>query len=170
MHDPERHEQLTGSSVAEMLDTEFNGELWAAMVPLALPLQEMAFVAAVMPETVELTAGHPATGFGLMLIETKHGPVLRFNLTFVDNPASPLELRLPVNPVGAREWIEMLAGQQTFQILFFDARDGSALGRRVLKLEDEQRDVIRQTLGRTALEASDPERWRAAVRDAADYL
>lgn len=61
--DPDRYELVSGQAGTRAIGAEFNGDLWAALFPLELPLREVAFVAAVDKEMIEATAGRPATGF-----------------------------------------------------------------------------------------------------------
>lgn len=79
-------------------------------------------------------------------------------------------MRVAVNPDEAREWMEELAGQDTFQILFFDAYTGAGLGRRILPFDPEQRAALKMILERTAGMRIGPEQWRAVVLDAAEFM
>jgi hypothetical protein len=140
------------------------------MFPLELPLHEVAFVAAVDQQMIDATAGRPATGFQIALLETKHGPLLRFQITLAVSPTDPVQMRVAVNPDQAREWVVELAGQDTFQILFFDAYTGAGLGRRVLPLDTEQREALQTILEATAGMTISPEQWRDVVMAAAEYI
>lgn len=168
--DPERYEMVSGEAVARMIGGEFNGDLWAAMFPLELPLREVAFVAAVDQEMIDATAGRPATGFQIALLETQHGPLLRFQITLAVSPTDPVQMRVAVNPVQAREWVAELAGQDTFQILFFDAYTGASLGRRVLPLDSEQRIALQTVLEATRGTEITETQWQSIVMAAAEFM
>lgn len=168
--DPERYEMVSGDAVARILGSEFNGDLWAAMFPLALPLREVAFVAAVDQEMIDRTAGRPATGLGIALLETRHGPVCRFEITLLVDPANPVQMRIAINPAETREHLEELSRQDTTQILFFDAYTGAGLGRRVLPIDETQREALRLILEQTRGITIGPDAWRAIVAAASRFM
>lgn len=172
MSDYEEKSPLTGKLLTERYGVRFNGEAWVLIVPLAAPLEETAFAAGLAPEIVLASAGRP-TGMQMLLLNTPYGSVLRFSIVMFDDLEQPFELRLPVNPApqGAAEMLSMLAGQETVQILFFDASSGEQIGRRILPFDFEQRQALQAAIVYAASEPpSSYERWMSAVGHVMELL
>lgn len=162
---------FSGPAIASMFGHHFGGDPWVVMIDLVEPLEETAFAIAIEPQVVEQSKGKP-TGVTAILMETPFGYILLFKITLYDRPQEPLELRLPVNPAkdAGAEMLRRFAAQETIQLLFFDCRDGSDIGRRILRLDPEMCDAVTQSLALAEAKPSTPELWQNAIRAASDYL
>lgn len=149
---------------------DFDGNAWMVMVPVDEPAETL-FAAAVNPVTVKVTE-HLPTGTEFMLLETRHGYVLRFQLILFDDPESPFALRQPLNPAwnAAGPHLAQLAAQKILRIIFFDALDGSFITIRHLPIDPDTRQTLQRIVELGKIHLSSVELWQAAVTAAASEL
>jgi hypothetical protein len=138
----------------------FNGEGWLLLMETFEPLSEITLACAVDPDAVENSKGRP-TMFSVALAETPYGYVMIISITLYDQVDSRWRAHVLFNPISpdSRKMLRKLAKQETVQICFYDKDDGSGIGRRVLRMDPETNQAIRQTLNTTRAANTTPERW-----------
>lgn len=144
--EPEQDGPLyTIKSGLEAYGMRFTGAAQLAMIRIERPINEVVFAAAVRPELFRASEG-VGTGLELALADTgRFGHILRATLRFHQRDADPFVLVVLLNPARDAAWemISQLATQETTQVVFVDRRDGSDVGRRVLALDEQTRQLLR---------------------------